>query len=105
MKPENLHLPELLQNSWTYVKAVGSVFAVLAVTMIATVLLAKDYDDLLAMVGKQKWSVILLEVALKVIRYLATYVKAQLLILLGISLICVTLLSVAGVEKVYSGGF
>ncbi len=92
-------LPGLLQNSWTYVKAVGSVFAVLAVTMIATVLLAKDYDDLLAMVGKQKWSVILLEVALKVIRYLATYVKAQLLILLGISLICVTLLSVAGVEK------
>lgn len=92
-------LPELLQNSWTYVKAVGSVFAVLAVTMIATVLLAKDYDDLLAMVGKQKWSVILLEVALKVIRYLATYVKAQLLILLGISLICVTLLSVAGVGK------
>ncbi|MGN1205316.1 MAG: AI-2E family transporter [Lachnospiraceae bacterium] len=100
----NSLLSGIVGNSWNYLKGVISLFAVLAVTMIATILLARDYDALLAMVGKQKWSMVMLEVALKVIRYLATYVKAQCLIMVCISFTCVTTLSIAGIPgSVYLG--
>ena len=91
-------LSGIVGNGWNYLKTVLSLFAVLAVTVIATILLARDYDALLAMVGRQRWSMMMLEVTLKVIRYLATYVKAQFLIMLCISLICVIILTIAGIR-------
>ena len=92
-------LPGILGESWGYILQIISIIAVLAVTMIATVLLAKDYDAILAKVGAHKESRIVLEIALRVIRYLATFVKAQFLIMLTVAAICVLLLSLGRVEN------
>lgn len=99
---ENLQmqiLPGVVGGSWSYIRQLLSVIAVLAVTMIATVLLAKDYDAILAFMGAGRESRVVLEVALRVIRYLATFLKAQVIILLAIGTTCVTILSLAGVSK------
>ncbi|MCH5274852.1 MAG: AI-2E family transporter [Lachnospiraceae bacterium] len=92
-------LPDVLGESWGYILHLISVIAVLAVTMIATVLLAKDYDAILSKVGAHRESRMILEIALRVIRYLATFVKAQFLIMLIIATICVLLLSLGRVAN------
>lgn len=92
-------LPEVIGGSWAYIKQIASMIAVLAVTMIATILLAKDYDSILAKVGAKKESRLVLEVALKVMRYIATFIKAEGIIMLLVAFICSVVLSVAGVEK------
>lgn len=92
-------LPNVLGESWGYIRHLISIIAVLTVTMIATVLLAKDYDAILSMVGAHRESRLILEIALRVIRYLAVYVKAQLLIMLLIGTVCVLFLSLARVEN------
>lgn len=92
-------LPGVLGESWGYILQLMSIIAVLAVTMIATVLLAKDYDAILSKVGAHKESRIILEIALRVIRYLAAFVKAQFLIMFTIAAVCVLLLSLGRVEN------
>lgn len=92
-------LPGVLGSSWSYVRRLFSVITVLAVTMIATVLLAKDYDAILAFMGAGRDSRMLLEVALRVIRYLATFVRAQVIILFVIGTTCVTVLTLSGVSR------
>lgn len=92
-------LPGILGESWGYIRHLISIIAVLAVTMIATVLLARDYDAILSKVGAHRESRIALEIALRVIRYLATFVKAQFLIMLTIAAIGVSVLSLAQVEN------
>ncbi len=91
-------IPKAIGESWIYVKHIASAIAVLAVTMIATILLAKDYDGILAKVGAHPVGRLVLEVALNVLRYIATFVKAQGIIMLTIALVCVSGLSLAGVE-------
>lgn len=92
-------LPEVIGGSWVYIKQLISIIAVLAVTMIATVLLAKDYDLILSWAGAQAESRMALEIVLKVIRYLATFIKAQFIIMLSIATLSVTVLLLAGVEN------
>lgn len=92
-------LPGIIGSSWGYIKQLLSIIAVLAVTMIATVLFAKDYDEILARAGAQKGSRMVLGVVLKVIRYLASFVKAQCVIMLVISLLCVLVLGFCGVPN------
>ncbi len=101
---ESKMMPLLLENSWGYLKSLGSIIGVLAVTMIATILLAKDYDAILAFLGAREGSRLALEIILKVIRYMITFVKAQLVILLFISLVCIIMLSAAGVENSVAWG-
>lgn len=92
-------LPEMLGGSWVYIRQIISIIAVLAVTMIATVLFAKDYDAILSWAGAQAESRMVLEIILKVIRYLATFIKAQLIIMLSVASISAVVLSFAGVEN------
>lgn len=92
-------LPELIGGSWTYVRQLASIIAVLAVTMIATVLFAKDYDAILSWAGAQAESRMVLEIFLKVIRYIATFLKAQFIIMVSIAALCVTVLFVSGVQN------
>ncbi|MCH5270731.1 MAG: AI-2E family transporter [Lachnospiraceae bacterium] len=92
-------LPGVLGESWGYILHLISIIAVLAVTMIATVLFARDYDAILSKVGAHRESRIILEIALRVIRYLAVFVKAQFLIMLTIGTICVLALSLVRVEN------
>lgn len=92
-------LPGVIGGSWSYIKQLASVIAVLAVTMIATVLLAKDYDSILSKIGAHRETRLVLEVALQVMRYIATFVKAQGMIMLLLALICSVMLSVAGISN------
>lgn len=92
-------LPGMLGSSWSYVRRLLSVITVLAVTMIATVLLAKDYDAILAFMGAGRDSRMILEVALRVIRYLATFIRAQAIILLAIGTTCAAALTLAGIPR------
>lgn len=92
-------VPGIIGESWVYVRQILSIIAVLAVTMIATVLMARDYDAILSRMGAQKESRMVLEVVLKVIRYIATFLKAQVLIMLSIGSVCVVILFLAGVKN------
>lgn len=92
-------LPGAIGESWVYIRQLFSVIAVLAVTMIATVLLARDYDTILSFMGAQSESRMVLEIVLKVIRYLATFMKAQFLIMLSVAAVCVGILFFSGVEN------
>ena len=92
-------LPGVLGESWGYILRLMSIIAVLAVTMIATVLFAKDYDTILSWMGAHEDSRLVLEVALKVLRYIATFVKAQFIIMLSIGTVCTVLLFSSGVER------
>lgn len=92
-------MPGLLEQSWVFIRQILSIIGVLAVTMIATVLLAKDYDAILSWTGANVGSRMVLEVVLKVIRYVATFIKAQALIMLSIGAVCVTILLLARVKN------
>ena len=90
-------LPGMLNHSLSYMKTALSVGAFLAVTGIAVLLLVKDYDRInqsLHSSENLRWISGMTE---KVLHYLGTYVKAQLLILLAISSLCVLVLLAAGI--------
>lgn len=91
-------LPKAIGESWIYVKHIASAIAVLAVTMIATILLAKDYDGILAKTGARPAGRLVLEVALNILRYIATFIKAQGIIMIAIAFVCVVALSLAKVN-------
>ena len=67
--------------------------------LIATVLLAKDYDELMNRLLDREDCHLLLEVVCGVIRYIATYVKAQGVIMTVIAAICAVGLVMAGVRQ------
>lgn len=92
-------LPGMIGESWGYLRQIFSIIAVLAVTMIATVLLAKDYDAIISWMGAQAESRMVLEIVLKVIRYIATFLKAQVLIMMFIGTVCAVILLFSGVEN------
>lgn len=81
-------LPGILGGTWSYIRQLLSIIGVLAVTMIATMLLAKDYDSILAFMGAHEGSRTVLEIVLRVLRYVATFVKAQVIIMISIAAVC-----------------
>lgn len=95
-------IPNVLSGSVKYAKELLEVGGFLLLFVIATVFLAKDYDAIMnKMIDRQECH-ILLEIICGIIRYIATFVKAQLLIMLVIGSVCAIGLSVIGVP---SGAF
>ncbi len=92
-------LPGVVNESLSYAKYVVSIGAFLAVTAISVFLLVKDYDRIMGSIKKRENSLWILEIVEQVIYYIATFVKAQLVILLCISLVCAAALTLAGVEN------
>lgn len=90
-------LPVIMGKSVTYMKSVVSCFAFLAVVFVAVLLLAKDYGKLV-----QAWEHTQLrgvgEVFQKVVSYLRTFLRAQIIILLVISTVCAVTLSFIGMK-------
>ena len=75
-------------------------FALLMViTMIAVFLILKDYEQMVEGLSKVNELKGLFTVAGKVVRYLKTYVRAQLIILLLIGTLCVAVLSAVGMKS------
>ncbi len=91
-------LPGLVNESLSYAKYIVSIGAFLAVTAIAVILLVKDYDKIMESLKSNQESLWLLEILEKVIHYIATFLKAQLIIMLSISAACSIVLWIAGID-------
>ena len=71
----------------------------LATFLIAVLLLAKDYDELMNRLLDREDCHLLLSVLCNVIRYVATYVKAQCVIMTMIAGLCALVLSLSGIPQ------
>lgn len=91
-------MPQMFAQSLQYFKNIARIGMFLITFVIAAILLAKDYDDLMNRLLDREDCRIFLEVMCGIIRYIATYVKAQLIIMSLLSLLCAVVLGIAGVE-------
>lgn len=92
-------LPGMVNESLSYAKRVFSVGAFLAVTGIAVILLVKDYDKIMEALCSGKESIWILRVLEEVIHYIVIFLRAQVLIVLAISVLCAIVLAVADVDN------
>ncbi len=92
-------LPGILSGSMRYVKGLVSVGAFLLLFVISTIFLAKDYDRIMNSMLDRQECYIVLDIICGIIRYVATFVKAQLLIMLLIGVTCAVVLGVSGVPS------
>lgn len=91
-------VPGMLSQSLEYVKIIAALGGFFITFIITTVLLAKDYDDIMnRMLDREEFHV-LLEVICGVIRYIATFVKAQLIIISIMAVVAGTTLGIAGIR-------
>ena len=91
-------VPEVLSYSLTYVKLLGAIGGFLITFIIASVLLAKDYDDIMNRMLDNEDCHVLLEVICGIIRYIATFVKAQAIIMSIIGGTAAAVLAIAGIK-------
>lgn len=92
-------VPGMLSQSLEYVKILGMFGGFLVTFLIATVLLAKDYDEIMNSMLDREECHVLLKIICGVIRYIATFIKAQGLIMLIIGIVAAVTLGVAGVRN------
>ncbi len=92
-------LPGVLSQSLEYVKALASLGGFLVIFVIATVLLAKDYDDIMNRLLDREECHVYLEIICGVIRYIATFVKAQIIIMSIIGALAACALGVSGIRQ------
>ena len=90
-------LPGMLSQSLTYVKTLATVGGFWVTFLIATVLLAKDYDDIMNRLLDREECYVYLEIICGIIRYIATFVKAQVIIMSTIGALAATVLGIAGI--------
>lgn len=91
-------LPEMLSQSLECVKVFAAIGGFLVTFLIATVLLAKDYDNIMNRLLDREECHVFLEVICGIIRYIATFVKAQIIIMSTIALIAAIILGISGVR-------
>lgn len=92
-------VPDMLSQSFTYVKVAGRAGGFLVTFLIATILLAKDYDCIMNWMLEKEECHVLLEIICGIIRYIATFIKAQLIIMSVIGLTAALTLGIAGVRQ------
>lgn len=91
-------VPGMLSQSLIYAKLLAALGGFLVTFIIGAVLLAKDYDDIMnKMLDREEFHV-LLEVICGIIRYIATFVKAQLIIISVIAVVSAVVLGILGVR-------
>ena len=95
---QNKLLPGMFDQTLIYIKIILSCGGFLIVFIVVSVLLAKDYDELMTKMIENEDFHIILEVLCGIVRYLATYLKAQLLIMTMIGVVSALFLSIFGVE-------
>jgi len=92
-------LPGLLSQSLEYVKVLAAMGGFLVTFLIATVLLAKDYDNIMNHLLDREECHVYLEIICGIIRYIATYVKAQVIIMSIIGALAAAVLGVCGIPS------
>lgn len=91
--------PGMVSLSYAYLKKTLAAGAFLVTFLIAAVLLAKDYDRIMNGLLEREDCHVLLEVICGLIRYLATFVKAQLLIMGAIGTLSAVVLGFTGIPN------
>lgn len=92
-------VPRMLDQSLQYAKFLAAFGGFLVTFLISSVLLAKDYDDIMnRLLDREEYHVIL-EVICGVIRYIATFVKAQAVIMTVIGALCAVTLGIFGIPN------
>lgn len=92
----NTTLPYLLKNSVGYAKAVFSIISIVLISIVSGLLILTDYPKIKAALYQSEAGKVALQVYNHAKSAGGTYVKAQLIILLIISLICVVGLFLTG---------
>lgn len=98
---ENLEVnifPTIMGKSVDFVKILAGFVSFLVVTIIAVLLIIKDYDRVMGRLIEEESFRGVMEVCVKVVIYVKTFVKAQLLILCIISAICALTLGISGIK-------
>ena len=88
----------MLSGSLQYLKKLALLGGFLVTFIIAAILLAKDYDRIMNNLLDREEFHVLLEVICGVIRYIATFVKAQVVIMAVISLAAGVVLGLGGIR-------
>ncbi len=91
-------LPGFLSGSVKYVKEIVAIGGFLLIFSVSCVFLAKDYDKIMNKLLERQECHIFLEIICGIIRYIATFVKAQLTIMLTVGGLCALVLGVAGIS-------
>lgn len=90
--------PMAMGKSVGIFKVLGSILGFLAVTGIALLFIIKDYDKVMGRFIEEESLRGVIEVCVKVVVYIKTFIKAQLVILCVISSICALTLGLAGIK-------
>lgn len=90
--------PMVMGKSVSIFKVLGSTLGFLAVTGIALLFIIKDYDKVMGRFIEEESLRGVIEVCVKVVVYIKTFIKAQLVILCVISSICALTLGLAGIK-------
>lgn len=90
-------VPQILASSYNCFKGIFGAVGFLAITCIAAFLLEKEYADLAESLKKSRELGLVWSVVEGVLSYLITFIKAQGVILLIISLLCGAVLGIAGI--------
>lgn len=91
-------VPGMLSQSLEYARALAAFGGFLISFLIATVLLAKDYDDIMNRMLDREECYLFLEIICGIIRYIATFVKAQLIIMSIIGTLAAAVLGFSGIR-------
>ncbi len=105
---ENLEvkiLPAVMGKSFDYLRNIAGGISFLVVTAIAVLLIMKDYSGLSEKIKEEKELEGVIHVSKKVIHYVKTFVKAQVVLLLIISTICAVTLGLLGMKGGILYGF
>lgn len=89
----------MLSGSLQYLRKIALMGGFLVTFVIAAVLLAKDYDRIMNNLLDREEFHVLLEVICGIIRYIATFVKAQVVIMSVISLVAGVTLGLCGIRQ------
>lgn len=91
-------MPQILSSSYTCFKGLFATIGFLAITCIAAILLETEYADIVDGLKKSEEFRLVWAVVEGVLSYIITFLKAQGVIMLIISVLCSTTLSVAGIS-------
>lgn len=105
---ENLEvnvLPAVMGKSMGYAKSIAGFVSFIVVMIIAALLIIKDYDHLMSKLKGEDDFKGIYEVGKKIILYIKTFIRAQLIILCIISALCAAILTLTGMKGGILYGF
>lgn len=85
----NKIVPEMIRNSFSYIQKVFPVFAYMGIYLIATILMAKDFDILMTKVRRIGALDVFMNVVNEIVHTAGKYLKAQVILILMIMGVCV----------------